>query len=99
MPKFLPSTFSGPIRWPWRAWACSIFHVFVDPERGKDCGHPFTAKQTHQVVLERKVEFAFARVTLTTGTAAQLVIYTSRLMAFRAQDVEATRGNNRVTFA
>ena len=45
-------------------------------------------EQPHQVVAEREVEAGLARVALTAGTTAQLVVDTPRLVALGAQHVQ-----------
>jgi hypothetical protein len=47
------------------------------------------AEDAHQVVFEREIEAARARVALTAGTAAQLVVDAPRLVALGADDVQA----------
>src|SRR5690242_12828503 len=53
-------------------------------------------EDAHQVVFERQIEAARARVTLTTGTAAQLIVDTTRLVTFGADDVQAAGGEHRL---
>ncbi len=55
-------------------------HQVLDAIAGEDA---------HQVVFERQVELAVAGVALATGAAAQLVVDAARLVALRADDVEA----------
>ena len=45
-------------------------------------------EQPHQVVAEREVEPRLARVALTAGAAAQLVVDAARLVPLGAEDVE-----------
>ena len=52
------------------------------------------AEDPHQVVFERQVEAARARVALAAGTAAQLVVDAPRLVALGADDVQAARGDH-----
>src|SRR5690606_21484140 len=47
-------------------------------------------EQAHEVVLQREVEAALARVALTAGATAQLVVDAARLVALGAEHVEAT---------
>ena len=49
---------------------------------------PVGLEQPHQVVAEGEVEPGLARVALTAGTTAQLVVDAARLVALGAQDVE-----------
>ncbi len=51
--------------------------------------HAVAAEQAHEVVFERQVELRGARVALTAGTAAQLVVDAARLVALGADDGEA----------
>src|SRR5262245_4068983 len=48
----------------------------------------------HQVVFERQVEPRRARVALTAGSTAQLVVDATRLVAFGRDDVEAVEGDD-----
>ena len=52
------------------------------------------AEDAHQVVFERQVEAARARVALAAGTAAQLVVDAARLVALGADDVQAAGGDH-----
>src|SRR5699024_11836472 len=52
--------------------------------------HGLAHEAGDQVVAHREVEAGLARVTLTCGTTAQLVIDAAGLVALRAQHVEAT---------
>ena len=49
------------------------------------------AKQAQQIVFQREVEARLARVALTAGTAAQLVVDTAGIVALGADDEEAAR--------
>ena len=51
--------------------------------------HARAAEQAHKVVFERQVELRGARVALTAGTAAQLVVDTSAFVALGADDAQA----------
>src|SRR5690606_26963881 len=53
-------------------------------------------EDAHQVVFERQVEAARARVALAAGAAAQLVVDAARLVAFGADDVQAAGFLDRV---
>ena len=53
---------------------------------------PLGAEQAHDVVLQGQVEAALARVALTAGTAAELVVNAAGLVALGAQDEQAARG-------
>ena len=45
------------------------------------------AEQAQQIVLQGQVEAGFTRVSLTSGTSAQLVVDTAGLMALCADDL------------
>ena len=45
------------------------------------------AEETHQIILQRQVEAGFTRVSLTAGTAAQLVIDTPGFMTLCTDDL------------
>ena len=47
-------------------------------------------EQAHEVVGQRQVEAALARVALAAGATAQLVVDAARLVALGAEHVEAT---------
>ena len=54
--------------------------------------HALGAEDAHQVILKRQVEFRAARVALTAGTAAQLVVDTAAFVAFGGQNVKTASG-------
>ena len=66
--------------------------VLVDLQGVHQAGYPVAAEQAHQVVLKAQVEAGSARVTLTAGTAAQLVVDTAALVALGANDEQAACG-------
>ena len=47
------------------------------------------AEDAHQVVIERQIELGTARVALTAGTAAQLIVDAAAFMALGREHVEA----------
>ena len=49
------------------------------------------AEHAHQVILQGEIKTRRARVTLTGGTTAQLVINTARFVTFRADDMQAAQ--------
>ncbi len=53
--------------------------------------HAVGAEDAHQVVFEREVEFRAARVALTAGAAAQLIVDAAAFVAFGADHVETAR--------
>ena len=70
-----------------------VAHVGRDHHLG-DAVHLVAAEQAHEVVLERQVELGLARIALTTGAAAQLVVDTTGLMALGADDGQAAGGKH-----
>ena len=48
-------------------------------------------KKTHQMVFKRDIENRATGVSLTTGTASQLTVYTARLMTLRTNNGKTTR--------
>ena len=64
-------------------------HVVGDLEHLEHPVDPVGLEQPHQLVLQRQVEPGLARVALTAGPAAQLVVDAARLVALGADDVEA----------
>ena len=47
------------------------------------------SEETHQIVLQRDVETGFSRVSLTTGTSAQLVVDTTGLMTLGTDNLQS----------
>ena len=74
-----------------------VAHVGRDHHLG-DAVHLVAAEQAHEVVLERQVELGLARIALTTGTAAQLVVDTTGLMALGADNGQAAGGKHALAF-
>ncbi len=62
--------------------------VVGDLERGEHPVDPVGLEQPHELVLQRQVEPGLARVALTAGAAAELVVDAPRLVALGAEDVE-----------
>ena len=52
---------------------------------------PFRTEQSHQIVFQGNIELGFARISLTSASAAQLVVNTPGFMPLRADDFEAAR--------
>ena len=63
--------------------------TFLQAERLQDAVHAVGAEDAHQVVVEREVELRAARVALTAGAAAQLVVDAAALVTLGGEDVEA----------
>ena len=59
------------------------------PMRSMSALHAVAGEDAHQVVFERQVEAARARVALAAGAAAELVVDAARLVALGAEDVQA----------
>ena len=55
---------------------------------------PLAAKESQKIVFHRQVELSVARVSLTSGTSAQLIVDTSRLVALCAEDAETAEGSD-----
>ena len=70
-----------------------VAHVGRDHHLG-DTVHLVAAEQAHEVVLERQVELGLARIALTAGAAAQLVVDTAGLVALGADNGQATGGKH-----
>ena len=68
--------------------------AFLHAEFLHEAGDPVRGKNTHEVIFQRQVEPAGARITLTAGTAAQLVVDTARLVAFGAHNMQAAGGKH-----
>ena len=66
-------------------------HVRRDVEPVHDRADPLGVEQPHQVVFQRQVEPALARVALAAGAAAQLVVDAARLVPLGAEHVQAAR--------
>ena len=64
-------------------------HVLGQPQQVHHRRDPLAVEPHHQVVAEREVEARLARVALTTGAAAQLVVDAARLVPLGAEHVQA----------
>ena len=65
---------------------------FRNAQRIKHGDHSVRTEQAHQIVLQRNIESGFTRITLTTASAAQLVVDTSGLMPLRTDDHKPSCG-------
>ena len=66
--------------------------IFIGAYLLHEVPYPLAAEALHQVVLHGYVKPGGARVSLTAGAAAELVVYTSGLMALRAYYMQAAHG-------
>ncbi len=62
--------------------------VLADVEPSHQRGNAVAAEQAHEVVVQRDIEAALARVALTAGTTAQLVVDAAGLVALGADDIQ-----------
>ena len=65
--------------------------ILIQTQHIHNAHHPIRREQTHQIVLQAQVEVAFTGITLTTGTAAKLIVDTTGFVALGADD-EQTAG-------
>jgi hypothetical protein len=63
--------------------------AFLQAELLQHAIHPVGAEDAHQIVLKRQEEFRAARVALTAGTAAQLVVDAAAFVALGGQHVKS----------
>src|SRR5918995_326383 len=63
-------------------------HVLFEPDALDDPLHPLAAKEPEELVLEGQIEPRLAGIPLPPRPASELVVYTSRLVALGAEDVE-----------
>ena len=63
--------------------------VFFDAESLYDILHPFTAEKSHEVVFSRDAELCLTRVSLSSRTTSELVVYTSGFVTLSTYDVKA----------
>ena len=65
--------------------------VLRHAERIKHSHQTLRAEQPHQIILQRKIELRLTRISLTSGSSAQLVVDTARLVALRSDDLKSAR--------
>ena len=65
--------------------------VFFHAQLIHNAGNVVRTEQAHQIIFQRKEELGRTRITLTAGTAAQLVINTAAFVAFRTDNVQAAK--------
>ena len=69
--------------------------AFLHPgDRQQSLGEVRITEDAHQVVFHRQIEARGSRIALATGSAAQLVVDTSRLVTLCADDVQPAGGNH-----
>src|SRR6202008_3142439 len=56
--------------------------------------HPLLREDAHQIVFEREVEARRSGIALAAGAATKLVVEAARLVAFGAENVQATSSNH-----
>ena len=64
--------------------------IFRHAQRIEYAHQTLRSEQTHQIVLQRDVETGLTRVSLTSGTATQLIVDTSCLMALGTDDLQSS---------
>ena len=62
--------------------------AFFNTQFRKYVHQPLGAEQAHQIVFQGNIESGFSRISLTSGTSAQLVINTPGLMSLRTDDLK-----------
>ena len=67
-------------------------------EAREDAFDPIAREDPHQVVFERQIKPAGARVTLPTGAAAELIVDAAGLVALGAEDVQAAHFGDKAAF-
>ena len=68
--------------------------AFFDADAVPPLRHPLGLEDPQQVVLEREEELGRARIALTAGAPAQLVVDAAALVALGADDVQAAAGHH-----
>ena len=48
-------------------------------------------KQAHQIIIQRQIKLRLTRITLTSGTTTQLVVYSTGLMTFCTNNLQTTK--------
>ncbi len=57
------------------------------PQAGQHSIQARRTKNSHQIIIQRQKEFGISRITLTTGTTAQLIIYATRFVALGTDNI------------
>ena len=65
--------------------------VFLDAQTLYDGLHTLTAEQPHQFILHGDAELRAARVSLSSGTSSQLIVYPSRFMSLSTYYTKASQ--------
>ncbi len=74
-------------------------HILVDIKLFHEACNALTAEKAHQIIVEREVEARLAGVTLTAGTAAELIVNTAGIVTLRADDEQTAGLAHLVRFA
>ena len=64
------------------------FLILRNTESVKHTDQTLRSKQTHQIIFQGNVELGFTRISLTAGTASQLVINTSGFVTLCTDDLQ-----------
>ena len=64
--------------------------IFGNSQRIKHGNHPLGAKKTHQIIFQGNIKLGLARISLTAGTTAQLVVNTPGFMTLRTNNFKAS---------
>ena len=78
--------------------SCVDRRILVNAEAVQHTHNALGAEQTHNIVLQRQEEARFTGVSLTAGTATELIVDTAGLMALRADDKQAADCTHSVRF-
>src|SRR5262249_111643 len=57
-------------------------------------GNPFLREDSHQVIFKREIKARRPGISLAAGTSTKLVVDTSRLVPFRAENMQPPGGND-----
>ena len=73
-------------------------NAFFHPEALHEAGNAVGSEDPHQVVFKGEIETRRARVALTAGAAAQLIVDTPCLVALSADDVQPANPHDLLVF-
>ncbi len=63
--------------------------ILIQPQRSHQSGNTLTAKDTHEVVIERNIKLARSWVALAAGAPTQLVVDAARFMALGTNNMQS----------